>query len=69
MPADLIFHERNALALDRVGEDRLGLAGHRRLRERGLHRVEIVAVRQLHKVKAERAQLRAEVAEAHDLIV
>ena len=69
MPADLILHERNALALDGVCKDGLGLAGHGRLGKRGLDGVEIVAVGQLDEVKAERAELGGEIAEAHDLIV
>ena len=69
MPADLILHERNALALDGVCKDGLGLAGHGRLGERGLDGVKIVAVGQLDEVKAERAELGGQIAKAHDLVV
>ena len=56
VPADLILHERNALALDGVCKDGLGLAGHGRLGERGLDGVKIVAVGQLDEVEAEGAR-------------
>ena len=69
VPADLILHERNALALDGVCKDGLGLAGHGRLGECGLDGVKIVAVGQLDEVKAERAELGGQIAKAHDLVV
>ena len=63
-----MLHERDALPLDRVGDERLGpLAARTKAREDAAQRRVIVPVAGLD-LPPERAQLRLEVAEREDLL-
>ena len=68
MPAHLILHKGNALALDRVPQDALGYAGRVRRGQSRLNGVQVMAV-DLVQIKAESLYLGGQVAQGHDLVV